>query len=233
MNKFTLIIFFLFSSQVIASQCDSFGLTAQNESETILKRLEVAEKYETCLFMENAKGLQEVYAFKSTPRATEVKNYKANLESQAEFMGQNFGIGFGISFHDKDLVDDAEVSNGVIVAKSQKKEEARVLLEFHTLIACNNGGRKGDFGCGPFAAIATKGDDILGGVGLGWLWSWRDVNSDNGSGFSIGIGAIVDNDIKDLADGFEVGAALPEGETAIRYTTESKVSYLLFISNTF
>lgn len=213
--------------------CSDFSIAIEDESLTIDERLEAAVQYENCIFIENAGTPQEMFFLKSTPPAIHAKNKVDQLEGKKSFLGQNFGIGFGISFYDDEIVDDADIINGVVVAKSKKKEEARVLLEFHALIACNNNRKSADFGCGPFAAIAAKDNDILGGVGLGWLWSWRNKSTNNGTGFSVGIGAIVDNDVKDLADGFKVGLEPPQGETSIRYTDETKVSYLLFISNSF
>lgn len=52
-------------------------------------------------------------------------------------------------------------------------------------------------------------------------------------GFSIGIGAILDADVKDLADGFKENQPVPEGETIIRYKSESRWSALIFFTRTF
>lgn len=218
---------------VNAEDCSVFNAAAKNDSLTIDERFEAAKQYRTCLALDGDKTPQEMFAFKSTPVAADAQEQVDDLKGKKSFLGQNFGVGFGVSFYDDEIVDDADIVNGVVVAKSERREEARVLLEFHTLIACNNGRKSVDFGCGPFAAIAAKDDDILGGVGLGWLWSWRNKGSTDGTGFSVGIGAIVDNDVRDLADGFEVGLAPPEGETSVRFTDETKISYLLFISNSF
>lgn len=232
MSKYLVgIVLSIFCLNAFGDDCDWLNAKAQDESETISSRLDAAKQYRTCIANENANGAQALFLFKSTPMAVDAEEQVQSLEGKKSFLGQNFGVGFGVSFYDDEIVDDADVVNGIVVAKSKKREEARVLLEFHTLIACKNG--KADFGCGPFAAIAAKNNDILGGVGLGWLWSWRNKAKTDGSGFSIGIGAIVDNDVRDLADGFKVGEALPDGETAVRYTDETKASYLLFISNTF
>lgn len=224
---------YLFASIAVAEECVPWNIAAQDDNLTIDDRLEAARKYRTCILLSDDRQSAEIYGLKSNPTTLEAQEQVEQLESQQSFLGQNFGVGFGVSFYDDEIVNDAEIVNGIVVAKSKRREEARVLLEFHTLIACSNGRKSGDFGCGPFAAIAAKDDEILGGVGLGWLWSWRNKNSDNGTGFSVGIGAIVDNDVRDLADGFRVGSAPPAGETSIRYTDETKVSYLLFVSNSF
>ena len=232
MSKYLVVFALLFFClNAFAGSCDWLNVKAQNESLSISERLESAKQYRTCIATENADDAQELFLFKSTPTAVDAQEQVESLEGKKSFLGQNFGIGFGVSFYDDEIVDDADIVNGVVVAKSKKREEARVLLEFHTLTACKNG--KADFGCGPFAAIAAKENDVLGGIGLGWLWSWRNKSKNDGSGFSIGLGAIVDNDVRDLASGFKVGEAPPDGETSVRYTDETKVSYLLFISNTF
>lgn len=225
---------FMLSSLAYGNECSYLNSIAQDKSRKVDERYEAAKQYKSCLFsIANPENSQEIFAIKSTPFVQEAEAQEEELGGVKKFLGQNFGVGFGVSFYDDEIVDDADVVNGIVVAKSRKREEARVLLEFHTLIACTNGGTSTDFGCGPFAAIAAKNDDILGGIGVGWLWSWRNKSSNDGAGFSIGIGAIVDNDVKDLADGFEVGSVPPNGETVVRYTDETKASYLLFISNTF
>lgn len=227
------VVVLLWINAAWASSCDSFNMAAQDESQTIDKRLEAAKRYKACLINESVRSPQEMLMVKSAPPVEQANSQIQDLSGKQKFLGQNFGIGFGVSFYNGEIVDDADVVNGIVVAKSRKREEARVLLEFHSLIACNKGGTTADFGCGPFAAIAAKDNDVLGGVGLGWLWSWRNKSANDGSGFSIGVGAIVDNNVKDLASGFKVGSAPPNGETAVRYTEKTNVSYLLFISNNF
>jgi hypothetical protein len=228
-----LVLCYTLSCIADAQDCSTLNMAAQDENTTIDERLEAAKQYKNCITIENAKTPNEMFVFKSTPMAVDAHEQVDELKGKKSFLGQNFGVGFGVSFYKDEIIDDADIVNGVVVAKSNKSEEARVLLEFHTLIACNNSRKSADFGCGPFAAIAAKDNDILGGIGLGWLWSWRNKGSNDGTGFSVGIGAIVDNDVRDLADGFKVGEAPPDGETAIRYTDETKISYLLFISNSF
>jgi len=239
-NKITVISIFIFFSDLAYGQsCGDFNGLAMDESKTIDARYEAAKNYKSCLANSMVPGAEPPGAA-AAPAAPlpafamqEAENQEEELKGKKAFLGKNFGVGFGVSFYDNEIVDDADIVSGVVVAKSKKKEEARVLLEFHTLLACNDKGRSADFGCGPFVALAAKDDDVLGGVGLGWLWSWRDKTSKDGSGFSVGIGAIVDNDVKDLAKGFKVGSAPPVGETSIRYTDETKTSYLLFVSNNF
>jgi len=216
-----------------ADTCNTYNSIAQDSTKTVDERHEAAKSYRSCLVKSMGATPQEMVIARSTAPVEEAKAQEEDLAGKKKFMGQNFGIGFAISFYDGDIVSDAEIVNGVVVAKSKKDKEARVLLEFHTLIACNKGRTNTDFGCGPFAALATKENDVLGGVGLGWLWSWRNKAASDGSGFSIGVGAILDNDVKDLADGFHVGKAPPNGETTIRYTSEPKTSWLLFMSNNF
>jgi hypothetical protein len=222
---------------------DSLRDTRDNPDNTLNVRLRSAKLVEICaiekLRNESAKPgiVSNQNSYLNNKLVDEIQAQDTaitnDLESSKNFMGINLGVGVAISFPDKKAVDDAEIVNDVVVATSKQSNEARVILEFHNLIACDDHGKNTDYGCGPFAAIATKGDDLLGGVGLGWLWSWKSSGKGSSSAFSIGVGAILDNDVKDLADGFKVGEAPPSGETKVRFTTESRTSYLIFVSNTF
>ena len=224
----------VYAEPLTIDECQSkYYAKSISPNETIAVRYSAAKAYKTCLINAKASAGAGFLSSDLDPQIKAADDVEQSLKGKNQFMGQNFGIGFAVSFTDTTIVNDASVVNGKVVANSTIDKEARVLLEFHTHIACNDSGKNGDFGCGPFAAIATTQQDVIGGVGLGWLWSWRNKSSNDGSGFSLGIGAILDNDVKDLATGFSVGNNLPTGETEIRYSSESRVSYLLFITNTF
>ncbi|MAI31661.1 MAG: hypothetical protein CMM07_08325 [Rhodopirellula sp.] len=162
----------------------------------------------------------------------EAKNDDDETKSQIEFMGLSWGLGFGYSFSSDDAIDEAVLVDGVVRVKSNKKEQPRAILEFHKFIACNDGGKNGTRGCGPFVGVAATPDDLLSGVGFGWMFGFKAKPTDP-DGFSVGIGAILDADVKDLADGFEKNQAPPAGETSVRYETESRWSALIFVTRTF
>ena len=144
-------------------------------------------------------------------------------------MGLKWGLGFGWSVSKDDAVNDADIVNGVVREKSNLKQQPRIILEFHKYIGCNSTGTRG---CGPFVAVAASNDNILSGVGGGVMYGFKEKAGDS-SGFSIGLGAMLDAKVKDLADGFVEGSAPPDGETSIRYVEESRWSLLLFATRTF
>ena len=66
-----------------------------------------------------------------------------------------------------------------------------------------------------------------------WTWGWKSKHPEKGSGFSVSIGAILDDDVKTLGEGFRANEPPPAGETAVRYETKARVSYLIFFTRTF
>jgi len=155
----------------------------------------------------------------------------SDATSKSSFLGMNLGYGFAVVHYDDKIVEEAAVdANGNVVATKQKQNEAKVVLEFHTSLWNNEAGDKG---VGLFAAILVGNDDLLDGVGIGPMMSFKNSNKNDNSGFTIGIGAAIENDVNQLADGFEVGKPLPSGETAVRYVEKDEISPFLFISNNF
>ena len=94
-------------------------------------------------------------------------------ENQKEFLGIKWGVGVGYSFGFDDSIDDAEIVDGVVRVTSNKQDQPRVFLEAHRYFLCNDGGRDGTRGCGPFVGIAAKDDDVVGGVAVGWMYGWK------------------------------------------------------------
>lgn len=160
------------------------------------------------------------------------KKEESENQSSIDFMGLTWGVGFGYSFSSDEAIDDAEIVNGVVRVKSNKKEQPRLVLEFHKYFWFNDGRKDGTRGLGPFVAVAATQDDLLSGVGIGFMYGLKAKQSDP-EGFSIGIGAILDADVKDLADGFSENAPPPGGETTVRFKQESRWSALLFVTRTF
>jgi hypothetical protein len=177
----------------------------------------------------NAKmAVEEMSAVSKKEMNTEMKN----INSEVNFLGLNWGLGFGYTFSSDEAIDDAEIVDGIVKVKSNKKQQPRMILEFHRYLGCNNGAKDGTQGCGPFVAVAASNDKILQGVGMGFMYGFKAKKSDP-EGFSIGIGAMLDGNVKDLADGFKENQAVPDGATSIRYKTESRWSALIFAVRTF
>jgi hypothetical protein len=105
-------------------------------------------------------------------------------------------------------------------------------MEFHKYFWCNDNRKIGTKGCGPFVAVAATSDDLLSGVGMGLMYG-RKTSAQDSDGFSVGLGVLLDDSVKDLADGFSRNEAAPEGETAVRFETKARWSTLLFVTRTF
>ena len=157
--------------------------------------------------------------------------------SEKKFLGLEWGLGFGASYSFDQLITDATVVNGIVHATKEETIEPRAVLEFHAfLFGHDNGvsGAKIKHGNGPFAVVAAKTDEILGGFGLGWMWGWKDNDAPTDSNaFTIGIGVLLDGNVKALADGFEDDEPLPAGETEIRFKEETRASALVLVTRTF
>lgn len=165
----------------------------------------------------------------SNKQQTAVDNGKTN-NGKAKFLGLEFGVGFAAVMYNNEIVHEASEVDGVIVADAIKENEAKIVLEFHHLMW---GKDTGDKGYGPFAALMVAENDILNGIGLGVLYSIRDKSSTTGTGFSFGAGFMLENDVRQLADGFEVGQPLPDGEPDVRFVEKDEIAPFIFISNNF
>jgi hypothetical protein len=106
------------------------------------------------------------------------------------------------------------------------------VLEFHRYFWCNDDRKQLDRGCGPFVAVAASDEDVLAGIGIGFMYG-RKSSPDDTEGFSVGIGVILDGNVKDLADGFKENAPPPGTETAVRFEEKSRWSALIIVTRTF
>ena len=211
---------------------------------TVFERADAARRYERCMMAtfaqaravqsrsNNMVGAIALQNLDSTVMA-DVRLQAEAAQAGANFMGLSWGLGFGYSIGGDDIIESAEIVNGVVRATDDRTDQARVLLEFHRFFWCNNKNRSVESGCGPFVALAASSDDILKGVGVGFMWGWKSKDPSASEGFSVGIGAILDNDVKSLADGFSENAPPPPGETVVRFKKEARWSGLLFVTRTF
>ena len=164
---------------------------------------------------------------------TLIADAKATNKAASQFQGMSWGVGFGISYAFDDIVSEAEVVDGVIRSTKDETLAARIVLETHRYMLCNKGREQATFGCGPFGMVATGLEDVLAGVGFGFMFGWKSPDPQKGTGFSLGLGALLDNNVSSLADGFEENAPLPPGETAIRFESKARWSAVLFFTRTF
>lgn len=220
--------------------CDQHFAGARSRSNTIYRRAESANAAVRCV----SEGRAALMAADADPDARlrardllqpmtdEAAQLKKQAESEVEFMGLSWGLGFGFSFSSDELVDDAVVVNGVVKVKSQKKQQPRAVMEMHKYFWCNDGYTDGKRGCGPFIAVAATADKVLSGVGFGFMYGVKRGAGDS-DGFSIGVGAILDGNARDLAEGFKVDQPLPPGETTVRFEDKARWSALVFATMTF
>jgi hypothetical protein len=170
----------------------------------------------------------------SNPSAIKVVVDAVETEMNIEkFQSLNWGIGFGYSQARDNIIDEAVLVNGLIEAKVDRTDKVRLILESHIYLSCHNVNTVTKMGCGPFLAISSGDYKTFSGVGIGWMWGWKSMDPKRSDSFSIGLGFMADETVKTLADGFEVGQALPSGETAIRYVKKSSCSSLIFVSHSF
>jgi hypothetical protein len=212
---------------------------------TIFERANASERYAACLVAETAKVQVNQFAAGNNLFATtalqnalaaevaQAKNTAVEDRAAAEFMDLGWGLGFGFSFGQDDFIEEAAVVDNVIRVTKDRTDRSRAMLEFHRYFGCNEKQTLTDRGCGPFLAVAADGNDVLAGVGIGFIYGRKLKNPTDSEGFSVGIGLVFDNDVKTLADGFAEGLPLPAGETGIRYEEKARWSTLLFVTRTF
>ncbi len=83
-------------------------------------------------------------------------------------------------------------------------------------------------------AVTATNDDVIAGFGLGWMIGWKDNRTPaDSSAFTLGLGIMLDGEVKSLADGIEDNQPLPAGEPAIRFKEETRASVLLLVTRSF
>lgn len=228
----------IFAAQL--SACEVHQDAVRDEKLSYSRRYDEATKARKCFesatvnlpFLFSArKDLQQIVAVTELTMKS-LKEDESTAKNSAEFRGMKFGVGFGISVSGDDAIDQAVIVNGNILVESNKKTQPRLVLEFHNLSKCGGSSMDAKFGCGPFAAVSATSDDIVKGVGFGWMWGWRR-SQQSGDDFSVGLGVMVDSGVKGLAKGFDEGNPPPTGETTVRFEEESDVSVMLMFTRSF
>ncbi len=205
------------------------------------ERYDAARRYEECVSTLGALVVAEEGS-EAARAALVVQDFQKQASDQAEeiggeakFMGLTFGVGVGVSFSGDKVISEAEIAvDGTVRAIKDETQEPRVILESHYYGWCHmESCYAGSFGVGPFFGIVAKTDELLSAFGAGIMFGWKDTKKGQSDGFSVGIGAILDSDVKSLADGFDEGKAPPAGETQVKFETKSRWAALLFFTRTF
>lgn len=150
-------------------------------------------------------------------------------------MGIPFGLGVGVARLRQERIDGAEIAaDGTIRISQRRRSEPRVVLEAHSYgLWCNvSDCTKATRGVGPFFGLAATGNAIEA-FALGVMVAWKDKGTNSATGFSVGIGVVLDTKVQVLANGFEEGKPLPTGETQIKFETKTMWSPLLVFSRAF
>ena len=155
-------------------------------------------------------------------------------KGRSDFLGMSFGVGVGLSRSGKERITDATVAaDGTLRVIKREKQIPRVILEAHYYGACTMPScYEGRFGIGPFFGLAAT-NEVIDSFAVGVMFGRKDTTPGASGGFSVGIGAVLDREVKDLAKGFEEGKHVPAGETVVSFETRSKWSPLLFFTRTF
>jgi hypothetical protein len=213
------------------------------------KRIEWAERTLACLEVAEADfEMQRIApdvnaqrAFTTSIRvAADIRQqaelYVKELNAERDFIGLKWGVGVGYSHGFDDIVDQAEIVDGVVRVKKDITEQPRIILEFHSYRWCHDK-RSGDVpievGCGPFAAVVSSDDEVVSGVAAGWMYGWKTGTGADSQGWSVGIGVIVDSGGKKLGEGYVEGQPPPAGATSVFLKEETVASGLIFFTRTF
>jgi hypothetical protein len=168
--------------------------------------------------------------------ADKVKTQKTE-EAAGKFGGLELGAGlsFTIDVGKRDRVTDAEVVNGIVRIKNADNSRARLMLESHYFFKPNAkllGLDHQMWGIGPFVAIQGGSDNIIEAIGMGLMIGFRRLPTESKS-FNLGVGFVVDPNVKVLGDGIVRDKPLPAGETEIRFKEDSQAGIMVLASFTF
>lgn len=174
---------------------------------------------------------QAVSDIKESLKSSELKEKEKAANKQ--FFGLNYGVGLALTSVSGTFVKEAKVIDGVVRVTEELGSEAIAMLETHYFLKTHATPNM-DFGHGPFAAITAidKEGDKIGAFGAGWMFGFKDSNTDGGS-WNLGLGYYVDTQAKKLGSGVVEGQALPGTETKIRFREVDATGWMIMLSSTF
>lgn len=132
-------------------------------------------------------------------------------------------------------IETASVVNNIVRVEKDNNDIPRLLLESHYFFEPTSSFRnvrKEDWGHGPFIAIQPGKNDLIDAIGLGYMLGFKNKDT-NTSSWNIGLGVVVDPNVKVLGDGIEENKPLPAGETQVRFKETSQWGVLFLTSFTF
>jgi len=182
----------------------------------------------------------------------------AEKEAESRFLkfGFSFGLGVSVDLDGGDRVDEAVLDeNGIVRVKKESNEVPRLFLETHyffegkqkyyvaggsecpagSITPCRDKRLPATWGHGPFVGIQSSDDEVLDAFALGWMFGFRrnGVTTTSDNSFNLGIGLLIDRQVKTLGDGIVANQPLPDGETEIRLKEESRLGAVVVASFSF
>ena len=159
-------------------------------------------------------------------------------ESTSNFLDHlGAGLSLTIDTGTHDRIDSASLVNGIVRVQEDSNVRARFMGEIHFALSCESGALivDGKKRCDPnersgglFLAVQPGTDNIIEGVGLGWMLRLPDKLFDRA--LNIGMGVVVDENVQILGDGVKANQPLPAGETEIRFRNSDQTGLLFMIS---
>ena len=135
-----------------------------------------------------------------------------------------FGVGVVMDFSDKTRVNEASVVNGIVRVNSDSNTSFRPMIDVHAPIWKLSG----TITAGPFIGVQLSKEQLVDSLGGGLMVSLpvgKTIKTLN-----LGLGAVVDPNVRTLGNGIKEDEALPAGETEIRYRNTGKIGLLFMTS---
>ena len=213
------------------------GAASPSSAETLAER-EARERAERADLATEATrgGAATVHAVMEAQRI-DAKREQEEESATNEFMGVKWGMGLAGVF-DLDggtRVEGASIVNGMVRIDEERDFQGRILLELHDfgwLPWREDPEARPLWGSGPWVGIQSSTDQVIESFALGWMMGKRKSPTATNS-FNIGLGYVVDPKAKVLGGGFEADRAAPEGETEVRFKTESRAGLAVVFSTSF
>lgn len=173
------------------------------------------------------------------------------------------GLAFSHDVGETNRVGQAELVDGIVRVSASDNTKARLMLETHYFftptLRPEGGGRfnrvaeflgmknypdefdkygnlvkRGvkNWGFGPFVAVQAGEGELIQAVGAGIMVGLRRPGEGSDS-FNMGLGLLIDLNVRTLGEGIEENEPLPEGETTIRFKEQSQAGLMIMSSYSF
>ena len=157
--------------------------------------------------------------------------------STRDFAGLSFGVGISATFDtgSTDRINSATIVDGIVRVEDEQNHVARIMLESHYFFLPDKdflSVSSGSWGWGPFVALQPGTDEIIEAIGLGLMLGFRREASSPQS-WNVGLGYVIDPNVKVLGDGFRANREPPGKETIVRFQEKSQQGVVLLFSFSF